>query len=127
MTDVMAPLYRALCNAQALYLDVVGYADLRGCEQLLHEFAAHTDTYRAHFKLGGYKTFLDGSPQASTAWMRTPYANAADGYTGRAAAAPCARAGSFWRTATAMPRLSSISACSIKPLASLMMRRISAR
>ena len=44
MTDVMAPLYRALCDTQALYLDVVGYADLRGCERLLHEFAAHVDT-----------------------------------------------------------------------------------
>ena len=82
MTDVMAPLYRALCDTQALYLDVVGYADLRGCEQLLHEFAAHVDTYKAHFKLGGYKTFLDGSPQARTAWMRAPYANAPDGYAG---------------------------------------------
>lgn len=82
MTDVMAPLYRALCDTQALYLDVVGYADLRGCERLLHEFAAHVDTYKAHFKLGGYKTFLDGSPQARTAWMRAPYANAPDGYAG---------------------------------------------
>ena len=82
MTDVMAPLYRALCDTQAVYLDVVGYADLRGCERLLHEFAAHVDTYKAHFKLGGYKTFLDGSPQARTAWMRAPYANAPDGYAG---------------------------------------------
>lgn len=24
-------------------------------------------------KIGGYKMFLDGSPQGRTAWMRTPY------------------------------------------------------
>ena len=29
--------------------------------------------YHNNFKLGGYKIFLDGSPQGRTAWMRTPY------------------------------------------------------
>ena len=29
--------------------------------------------YDNHLKIGGYKTFLDGSPQGRTAWMRTPY------------------------------------------------------
>lgn len=29
--------------------------------------------YHNNFKLGGYKIFLDGSPQGKTAWMRTPY------------------------------------------------------
>ena len=29
--------------------------------------------YNKNFKLGGYKIFLDGSPQARTAWMLTPY------------------------------------------------------
>ncbi len=31
--------------------------------------------YDNNFKVGGYKIFLDGSPQARTAWMRKPYLN----------------------------------------------------
>ena len=43
---------------------------------------AYTDGYSDHFRLGGYKIFLDGSPQARTAWMREPYEGAEDGYCG---------------------------------------------
>lgn len=71
--DQMAPLYEGLCAAGALFLDTVAYVDFRACETLLQTFADHIGAYRDHFKIGGYKTFLDGSPQARTAWMRTPY------------------------------------------------------
>lgn len=33
-------------------------------------------------RIGGVKIFLDGSPQARTAWMREPYAHTDDGYCG---------------------------------------------
>lgn len=80
--DVMAGLYQALCAAHILQLDLVAYVDLRSSEQLLKIFAANIDAYQEHFKIGGYKTFLDGSPQARTAWMRQPYEGAEDGYCG---------------------------------------------
>ncbi len=34
------------------------------------------------FKIGGYKIFLDGSPQGKTAWLNRPYENSDDGYCG---------------------------------------------
>ena len=71
--DQMAPLYQGLCAAGTLFLDTVAYVDFRACETLLKTFADHLGAYRQHFKIGGYKTFLDGSPQARTAWLRTPY------------------------------------------------------
>lgn len=80
--DVMTGLYQALCAAHILKLDLVAYVDLRSSEQLLETFAAHIAAYQDHFKIGGYKTFLDGSPQARTAWVRRPYEGAEDGYCG---------------------------------------------
>ena len=71
--DQMAPLYGGLCAADTLFLDTVAYVDFRACDALLTTFADNLGQYRHHFKIGGYKTFLDGSPQARTAWMRTPY------------------------------------------------------
>ena len=71
--DQMAPIFQALVDTNGLFLDTVAYADFRSCETLLRQFADHVDRYKNHFKIGGYKTFLDGSPQARTAWLRTPY------------------------------------------------------
>lgn len=80
--DLMTDQYRYLCENNILELDVVAYGDLRGCDRFLEAFQDRWGRYRDHLKLGGYKTFLDGSPQARTAWMREPYAGAPDGYRG---------------------------------------------
>ncbi len=60
-----------------LKLDVVGYADIRDSASLLRQ---HPDrfSYRARFRLGGYKLFLDGSPQGRTAWLTAPYLPSGD-------------------------------------------------
>lgn len=71
MPDQLIPLYRQLLERDLLWLDVVGYADAGG--RAAEAFSGHARAYRGHFKLGGYKIFLDGSPQGRTAWMRTPY------------------------------------------------------
>lgn len=34
---------------------------------------AYANRYTGHLKMGGYKIFLDGSPQGRTAWMTQPY------------------------------------------------------
>lgn len=60
-----------------LTADIVAYIDVE-CSALLHENAAYTDGYRDHLKIGGYKAFLDGSPQGRTAWMTAPYADDPD-------------------------------------------------
>ena len=65
-------LLRTLARENGLLVDVVGYADLQKSPELAHK--PGIGRYRA----GGYKLFLDGSPQGKTAWMRRPYENAGD-------------------------------------------------
>lgn len=69
----LVPLYQALLAQNKLWLDVVGYADIHNADAILDTFPQHIRTYHQHFKLGGYKIFLDGSPQGRTAWLRSPY------------------------------------------------------
>ncbi len=65
-----------------LHVDAVGFADLKQSPTLLKEHPEYCKGYRDHFRLGGYKIILDGSPQGRTAWMREPYEDAPDGYCG---------------------------------------------
>lgn len=73
---VSAPLFSLLQKASSLnklFLDVVGYIDLKGGREVLLTHREMTKTYQNHFRIGGYKLFLDGSPQGKTAWMSEPY------------------------------------------------------
>lgn len=74
----LLPLYQMLLEKKMLKLDVVGFADAKEASSLLPKLADYRQTYKNHFKLGGLKIFLDGSPQGRTAWMRRPYADSAD-------------------------------------------------
>lgn len=69
----MVPLYRDLLASGLLQVDLVGYAEERTAGEVEDAFPDHIRQYKDHFKLGGYKIFLDGSPQGRTAWMRRPY------------------------------------------------------
>lgn len=71
-------LYQMLLEKKMLKLDVVGFADAKEAPSLLTALANYRRMYKNHFKLGGLKIFLDGSPQGRTAWMRRPYADSAD-------------------------------------------------
>lgn len=75
-------LLRTLSENNALFLDIVSYVDLKEHADLLTSHPQYIDQYQHHFKLGGYKIFLDGSPQGRTAWLTQPYENAEDGYRG---------------------------------------------
>ena len=75
---VAQPLFDILSSVaknNLLYLDVVGYADVVSCQHLI---TPQNCSYHNHFRLGGYKIFLDGSPQGCTAWMSKPYENQGD-------------------------------------------------
>ncbi len=78
----MLPLYEQLRAQKTLYLDLVAYAAVADADKVFAAFPNSVGRYDGHLKIGGYKIFLDGSPQARTAWMRTPYAHSADGYCG---------------------------------------------
>ena len=69
----LVPLYQALLADGSLKLDVVAYGDEAGTTAARQAFPASVRQYQQHFKLGGYKLFLDGSPQGRTAWLRQPY------------------------------------------------------
>lgn len=73
--DAMDAMLKLLCDKNLLKIDLIGYLDLRNCDNTLKVFGEHIDKYKNHFKIGGYKVFLDGSPQAKTAWLTEPYEN----------------------------------------------------
>ena len=60
-------------------VDVVGYLDVKNAVAAPAE--PYDKGYRNHFRIGGYKLFLDGSPQGRTAWMSEPY-EGEQGYRG---------------------------------------------
>lgn len=69
----MIPLYDFLISSNLLNLDLVAYMEVKSADELEKYFKNSIMKYEKHFKIGGYKIFLDGSPQARTAWMKTPY------------------------------------------------------
>jgi predicted amidohydrolase YtcJ len=58
-------------------LDVVSYVDYMF--PMLLESKWHSKSYNKHYRIGGMKITLDGSPQGRTAWRTTPYLLPPDG------------------------------------------------
>ncbi len=73
--ESMIPIYQNLVNNHQLKLDLVSYIPPENNEKFFSSFNKHIKQYKNNFKIGGYKIFLDGSPQGETAWMRSPYIN----------------------------------------------------
>lgn len=74
-------LLSKMAKLHRLKADIVCYPDMEKTPQILTlhpEFVGH---YHGRLKIGGYKIFLDGSPQGRTAWMTQPYAGEEE-YTG---------------------------------------------
>ena len=68
-------IYDRLAKAGKLKVDVVVYMSAKDKDFFDHAQlrAEYGKSYKNHLKLGGIKFFLDGSPQAKTAWMKEPY------------------------------------------------------
>ncbi len=56
----------------AITIDVVGIAAASAADVLLVP-GQRSGPYCNHVRMGGYKIFLDGSPQGKTAWLSRPY------------------------------------------------------
>ena len=69
----MISIYKELIKKNILNIDLVSYISPNDKEIFFNNFQENIRKYNNHFKIGGYKIFLDGSPQMKTAWMRTPY------------------------------------------------------
>lgn len=79
--EQLLPFYHQMLKEKILQLDLVGYPDVHGIDRYCEAFPDSVKRYDRNFKIGGIKTFLDGSPQGRTAWMRKPYAKE-DSYCG---------------------------------------------
>lgn len=66
-------LLKEFAQRGELKSDVVCYADLKENRNLLVQNPEYAKGYHDHLRLGGYKIFLDGSPQGKTAWLTEPY------------------------------------------------------
>lgn len=73
--DRLDGFYRLLKRLGRLKLDVISYFTVRTDDDLIKLKQQRFDvlTYKKGYRLGGAKMFLDGSPQAKTAWLTKPY------------------------------------------------------
>ena len=55
-----------------LYLDVISYPYALFLGDKLSDYPSSLD-YLGHYRIGGFKLVLDGSPQGKTAWLSEPY------------------------------------------------------
>lgn len=71
--EAVNQILNAAANFGKLKLDIIGYAVQSVTEKLMGEKSTFDAKYFNHYKLLGGKTWLDGSPQAKTAWLTKPY------------------------------------------------------
>ena len=81
MTIELAKVYKSLVDNNDLFLDIVAYMEEKSVNEIKELFKENLLKYNKNFKIRGIKIFLDGSPQARTAWLRTPYKGEKD-YSG---------------------------------------------
>lgn len=75
-------LLKTMAEENKLEIDIVSYLDQKNHAGLVEENPKYDGKYDNHLKIGGYKIFLDGSPQGRTAWLTQPYKNGEKGYCG---------------------------------------------
>ena len=63
---------QAAADAGKLYLDVVSFPHQSMSLEGVRQFPP-SSSYRNHYRVGGIKVHLDGSPQGKTAWLSEPY------------------------------------------------------
>lgn len=73
MRETEFQLLKLASDQGKLQLDLIGYVDLKNSAQIVKDHPEYVRKYQNHFKIGGYKLILDGSPQGRTAWMLKPY------------------------------------------------------
>ncbi len=66
-------------QTSAIAIDVVGIVGPDAADKLLPK-QVQSGPYHNHIRMGGYKIFLDGSPQGKTAWLSQPYQVPPEGY-----------------------------------------------
>ena len=67
-----AELWRSFADIGQLDIDVVVYPDIINEKVYMLQHGSNSQ-YQKHFRIGGVKISLDGSPQGKTAWLSQPY------------------------------------------------------
>jgi len=70
--------FSSLANSKKLKLDVVSYVDYAFVDKYM-DTKWNNRAYDNHYRIGGMKITLDGSPQGRTAWRTQPYLIPPDG------------------------------------------------
>jgi predicted amidohydrolase YtcJ len=65
-------MWHALAKQNQLPIDVVSYPDITTSQAYMLKQGSSRQ-YDQHFRIGGVKISLDGSPQGKTAWLTQPY------------------------------------------------------
>lgn len=65
-------MWHALAKQNHLPIDVVSYPDITTSQEYMLKQGSSRQ-YDHHFRIGGVKISLDGSPQGKTAWLTQPY------------------------------------------------------
>ena len=73
MAKELTSIYKEIIRENNLKIDIIVYIEKDIIKNMKNEFSKNFKKYYNHIKIQGIKIFLDGSPQAKTAWMRTPY------------------------------------------------------
>lgn len=66
-------LLKKAAECRELIVDVIAYVDEKQSDHILQNDRKYVEHSFDRLKIGGYKLFLDGSPQSRTAWMLKPY------------------------------------------------------
>ena len=66
-------LLKYMAENKMLDLDIVSFVDFKNAKSIVENNTKFVKQYCNHYKIGGYKIILDGSPQGRTAWMSKPY------------------------------------------------------
>ena len=78
VTKELAEIYKLLASQNNIFLDIALYMDANSLDETEKITKDYMQNYKNNLKIGGIKIFLDGSPQARTAWLRTPYEGEAE-------------------------------------------------
>ena len=71
-------LFVKVAENNALKLDVISYVDYAYTDNIMNT-KWYSKNYNNHYRIGGMKLTLDGSPQGRTAWRTQPYLIPPDG------------------------------------------------
>ena len=69
---------KTLATLRQLKIDIVAYPRISAPDEF-NTGLAFSHSYKRHFRIGGIKLVLDGSPQGKTAWLTQPYYVVPDG------------------------------------------------